>query len=377
MQRASCTNRHLYSIHTGAPVSVRALDLSNNSISSLSSLELANAGLTRLRYLNVSGNSISEIGLNAFEGLPDLTVLDLSRNHLYYILDDIFFEHKNLRVVKLSKNNFNSHVPKLQSPWLTELSVDSCQISHLPLDTFNGLPNLRNLDLSNNFMIQLDSAVLQTPHFLRKLSLAGNPWSCNGNMYDLEANLKRRGVEFIPVCGVMQGPKKFEKMILLQPVLKLEKHRISSFKNKKLEEDQSTVKRVSIEERNSSLCEKVSNEQTKPADVLHVFSQYWFLAIGFILGSACTMMICYVWLNQKSYCQRLAHRDRAFSDVQRVSLLQDVWQFDDPILSDNTNQTISCPGTPPPPYRDVVLRPLLYRTPATAPNLNNNIVRHN
>lgn len=40
LQHASCTSRHLYSIHTGAPNTVQALDLSNNSISLLNNYEL-------------------------------------------------------------------------------------------------------------------------------------------------------------------------------------------------------------------------------------------------------------------------------------------------------------------------------------------------
>lgn len=41
LQRASCTGRHLYSIDTGAPSTVQALDLSDNVISYLNNFELA------------------------------------------------------------------------------------------------------------------------------------------------------------------------------------------------------------------------------------------------------------------------------------------------------------------------------------------------
>lgn len=56
---------------------------------------------------------------------------------------------------------------------MQELSLDSCQISHLPPDTFNGLTHVRRLDLSNNFMIQMSTIVVQTLHVLNKLSLEG------------------------------------------------------------------------------------------------------------------------------------------------------------------------------------------------------------
>jgi len=53
------------------------------------------------------------------------------------------------------------------------LILDSCQISHVPVDMFIGLSHLRTLDLSNNFMIQLDTVVLEPLQFLRRLSIMG------------------------------------------------------------------------------------------------------------------------------------------------------------------------------------------------------------
>lgn len=173
LQYASCIGRHLYSIHTGVPNTIQALDLSNNSISILNNYELADEKLLKLKYLNLSTNAISEIGLNAFDGLSELAVLDLSQNHLYYLLPDIFISTKNLRILRLSKNNFNSHIPKLNCPWLTDLTLSSCQISYVPIDAFIGLSNLRTLDLSNNLMIQLDNVVLDKLHFLKSLLIEG------------------------------------------------------------------------------------------------------------------------------------------------------------------------------------------------------------
>lgn len=64
-------------------------------------------------------NAISQIDLKAFDGLSELKVLDLSQNHLYYLLSDTFLPAPSLRILRLSKNNFNSHVPKLECSWLT------------------------------------------------------------------------------------------------------------------------------------------------------------------------------------------------------------------------------------------------------------------
>lgn len=77
------------------------------------------AGLSKLRYLNLSGNGINEIDLAAFAKLNDLSVLDLSKNHLNYILTDTFVTNGKLKILKLQQNNFNLHVPKLRSSTIT------------------------------------------------------------------------------------------------------------------------------------------------------------------------------------------------------------------------------------------------------------------
>ncbi|XP_076653530.1 fibromodulin [Halictus rubicundus] len=136
--------RHLYSVDTGITNNVQALDLSDNVVSSLNAFELVNVGLANLKYLNLSTNAVSEIDMYAFHGLVNLTVLDLTKNYLHSIPDDAF-----------------------------ELSLDFCQISHLPSDTFNGLPRLRRLNLANNLMIQMSRSVVQTLTSLQKISLEG------------------------------------------------------------------------------------------------------------------------------------------------------------------------------------------------------------
>ncbi|KAL0119227.1 hypothetical protein PUN28_009665 [Cardiocondyla obscurior] len=355
LQRASCSDRHLYSIHTGAPSTVQALDLSNNSISILNNYELTEAGLTRLKYLNLSANAISEIGLNAFDGLSELTVLDLSRNHLYYLLSDIFVPVKSLRVLRLSKNNFNSHVPKLECPWLTTLTLDSCRISYIPTDMFSRLSDLRTLDLSNNLMIQLDSDALKILPFLRKLSIEGNPWSCDKLTRDLQIYLARKSIQYQPVCGKSVEPKKFEKMIVYNPRIKYEKRRPLITSNIDVQKNVTNKNPTPVHE-NTVACINMTNE-TSFTKTLNSVSPYWLFTIGVLLGAACGMFACYIWLTKKINCC-YEYRRQTNNDAQRVSLLQDLWQFEDSALSDSA---ISYPDTPPPPYREVMLQPGLYR----------------
>lgn len=102
---------------------------------------------------------------------------------------------------------------------------------------------------------------------------------------------------------------------------------------------------------------------------LNSISPYWFLVIGFLLGVACGMFTCYVWLTKNIVCCRGCRRQTE-NDAQRVSLLQNLWQFEDSTVNDSA---ISYPDTPPPPYREVMLRPGLYRNASTTTNLNNNV----
>ncbi|XP_066593589.1 phospholipase A2 inhibitor beta-like [Prorops nasuta] len=346
LRRAACTGRHLYSIHTDVPREIQALDLSNNAISNVNNFDLAKAGLTKLKYLNLSTNGINDVGLFAFDGLTNLTILDLSRNHLYFLLPETFAKNYNLRLLRLSKNSFKDHVPKLNCNGLTELSMDSCKIRHIPPDTFTGLRHLRNLDISNNMMIQLGTAIFRPMPQLRKLSLAGNSWSCNNVMRDLQVYLKSRRIEHDRICSSTM-PKMFEKMIMKPPVIiKSKTNQSTSWSQPK--------KNTSIEQKNTSEPRVCNSEK-------NVINEIWFLLAGLILGSATTLVFTYLWLTTKISCC-----NNSRNDPQRVSLLDN---FDTPYIP-NEDRTTSCPGTPPPPYRDVMLHPQYYRSPPSIISLS-------
>lgn len=368
LERASCVGRHLYNIHTGAPNNVQALDLSDNVISLLTSFEFANIGLTRLKYLNLSKNAISEIELNAFDGLADLMVLDLSRNRLDDISAEVLEKNKNLRILRLSKNNFKSHIPKLRSSSLTELSLDSCQISHLPLYTFNGLKHLRRLDLANNLMIQMNAIALQTLHFLKKLSLEGNPWSCDKVMLDLQMYLRNKDIEFDEICSKKGNVRKFEKMVVLPTMTRNYHH--SKIANP--EEPKERSNRIEMESnipnnKTLSTCQETANP-TPVTDSEDNSVAYWFLFLGFILGIFSKLVISYIWLlgmclyNRRCNLERFNNR---FSISRELSLLS----LDGRMESDGSLSEFY-PNTPPPAYRDVMLQPSLYRYPSRISNLN-------
>ncbi|KOX71376.1 Leucine-rich repeat-containing protein 4B [Melipona quadrifasciata] len=367
LERASCVGRHLYNIHTGAPNNVQALDLSDNVISLLTSFELANIGFTKLKYLNLSKNAISEIELNAFDGLADLMVLDLSRNRLDDIPAEVLEKNKNLRILRLSKNNFKSHIPKLRSSSLTELSLDSCQISHLPLDTFNGLKHLRHLDLANNLMIQMNAIALQTLHFLKKLSLEGNPWSCDKVMLDLQMYLRNKDIEFNEICSKKGNVRKFEKMVVLPTMTRNYHHsKIANPEEPKERSNRIEMESNILNNKTLSTCQETANP-TPVTDSEDNSVAYWFFFLGFILGILSRLVISYIWLLGTCLYNRRCSLERFNSGFisRELSLLS----LDGRMESDGSLSEFY-PNTPPPAYRDVMLQPSLYRYPSRISNLN-------
>lgn len=52
-----------------------------------------------------------------------------------------------------------------------ELGMSNCQINHVNARAFAGLEQLRKLDLSNNFMIQIEFRELEPLPYLREINL--------------------------------------------------------------------------------------------------------------------------------------------------------------------------------------------------------------
>lgn len=81
--------------------------------------------LDSLMLLNASHNKINQIGLNAFEGLTNLKSLDLSFNSVQYILQNWFFHMPNLEELYLRGNNFRT----INTPIIESSSLKVCNHS--------------------------------------------------------------------------------------------------------------------------------------------------------------------------------------------------------------------------------------------------------
>lgn len=88
--------------------------------------------------------------------------------------------------------------------------------------------------------------------------------------------------------------------------------------------------------------------------ILATISPLWIFAVGFSLGAVTSMLGTYIWVTG-SCCTCELPKIRSRDGRSRI-------------VTDNTSQRISllshvtCPGTPPPPYRDVMLNSSCYPT---------------
>ncbi|XP_077474016.1 matrix-remodeling-associated protein 5-like isoform X1 [Stigmatopora argus] len=186
-----CTFRSLFTVPTGLPAHTRRINLGFNSISRIHDRSLA--GLQRLELLMLHSNDIHQLpdalfrdlkslqilklsynklteiaSCQTFSGLTSLLRLYLDHNHLQYIHPRALLQLPSLRLLRLQGNRLHQLHPHAL-----------CTLSLLNTYYFS---TLRHLDVSNNSLITLPKATLQTAPMLETLALQANPWSCDCSM---------------------------------------------------------------------------------------------------------------------------------------------------------------------------------------------------
>lgn len=148
---------------------LKALVLSNNKIKQLSSFN----GLTELVELNLSHNRIKT--LSVFKKLFNLRVLDLKGNEIIVIDKDAFQHLANLTKLQLSQNwilQVDDEFKDLKI--LEELDLSENRIKKINENSFKGLKDLKSLHIGQNAITELDETIFKDLVNLQFLYLQNN-----------------------------------------------------------------------------------------------------------------------------------------------------------------------------------------------------------
>ncbi|XP_063368661.1 protein artichoke [Cydia amplana] len=178
---------------------LKRLDLSGNLLNSISadvfsgleaSLEFLSLGQNRilgftgqqlqfinLWFLDISDNQLSEIPVNAFDSIPSLTHLNISRNdHISVLPQNVFKQNPALLNVDLSYLGLKALPVKLFSNNvnLERICLSNNLLQEVSENTFKNLKNLTHLDLSYNNIVNIRTPAFVNVMSIQYLSLKGN-----------------------------------------------------------------------------------------------------------------------------------------------------------------------------------------------------------
>ncbi len=161
-------------VKTGHLLQILAIDLSSESISSLTADDFD--GLTNLRELTIFSNNLSSLPSGIFDGLSSLVSLNLGNNGLTSLSDDVFDDLTALTYLNLENNSLTS-LPSGIFDNLTAmvtLDISDNSISSLPDNLLTSMTTLDNLDISNNSLSTLPDGLLANGRLMTTINLSGN-----------------------------------------------------------------------------------------------------------------------------------------------------------------------------------------------------------
>jgi Leucine-rich repeat (LRR) protein len=137
--------------------------------------------LKRVSSLDLGSNDIQDVGANAFDGLP-LVSLNLQSNQINSLHELSFggLEKTLVELILIGNSLDTFPLPALKRLQTIEsLKLQSNQISHIPDDGFTRFTSLKILDLHSNRIDRLDSRSFTTTPLLASLSIANNRLTAN------------------------------------------------------------------------------------------------------------------------------------------------------------------------------------------------------
>jgi Leucine-rich repeat (LRR) protein len=157
----------------GTEANLEYLDLGFNIISEV----VTDISFPSLKYLNLAKNKLTQIE-GAFNLLSHLNVLVLRENAITKVSAFTFTGMDNLISIDLSKNFIRELEPGVfGNNYLNEVNMSGNLLKELEQETFVNLPILEVLDLSHNNLIGIQNGAFDTIPRLKKLYLHHNKMS--------------------------------------------------------------------------------------------------------------------------------------------------------------------------------------------------------
>lgn len=170
---------------------LKVLDLTGNQIRNTREV-IYYLGPT-LRRLNARFNPIGKLNATAFEKLEQLEELDLRNTYLSFDDRSPFEPLQNLQTLMISDNNFhglNFPIPSKPLEKLLHFYASNCRIANATKLMAFLPPSLRRLDLSGNFLGEIDTKTFEsTPHllqlYLENANLTMTEWNAFNHLQEL------------------------------------------------------------------------------------------------------------------------------------------------------------------------------------------------
>ncbi|XP_039759400.1 chaoptin-like [Pararge aegeria] len=217
-------------------VSMVALNVSHNCISSIEFDEIENTVSSKitsidlsynyleslpdncfemflyLKYLDLSYNKLKQFDVLTFEGMTKLETLKLSNNEISDI-DQNLARFRNLKHLTLDNNQLTS-LTNLNFKTLTSLenlNISSNMIKHIDDQSFATLRNIAQLDLSHNKIINIHQSLFKNNIKMNNLSLSQNYIetieggafrNTNISHFDIQNNYMSGSIEYDTFLGI-------------------------------------------------------------------------------------------------------------------------------------------------------------------------------
>lgn len=161
-------------VFSGLEQSLQFLSLSQNRILGFTGEQLKFVGLW---FLDISDNQISEIPVDAFESIPSLSHINVSRNsHINTLPQNVFQHNQALLSIDLSHVGLKALPVNLFSKNhnLEQIYLSNNLLQEISENTFRNLKNLTHLDLSYNNIMAIRTPAFVNVMSIQYLSLKGN-----------------------------------------------------------------------------------------------------------------------------------------------------------------------------------------------------------